>query len=79
MNDKDLENLCSIEPTQPCPDCGQIALATWVDIGFGPYSQQAGPYSCTECDWVEPCPYVSPEKCDRCVSFDTCYTRLEKK
>lgn len=47
---------------------------------FGPYSQQVGPYKCTnpECHWVQECHYVSPEKCDRCKSFDACYTVLKK-
>ncbi len=73
-------NLCSKEPTKVCPECGEVCYAAeWVDIGFGPYSQQAGPYKCTSCDWVETCPYVNPATCRKCVSVDTCYTFLDKE
>lgn len=60
------------EPTMKCPKCGEETRAEWVDIGFGPYSQQAGPFHCLSCDWVEQgCP---AEECikGRCLSWDYC-------
>jgi len=76
-NVSNLENICSEEQTRPCPDCGETCRAAWVDIGFGPYSQQAGPYRCSNCCWVEPCPYAGDiNHCEKCISFDTCFTKI---
>ena len=68
-----LENICFKEPTKPCPVCGWPAHANWVDIGFGAYSQQAGPYRCDSCDWVEDCAYVNPANCHSCLNVDICF------
>ena len=60
------------KPVAYCPNCGVEWEAEWVDIGFGPYSQQAGPYHCDNCGEVEKgCP---AEKCDknRCISYSYC-------
>jgi hypothetical protein len=35
------------EPTEPCPYCGTICRADFVDIGVG--YQQCGPYHCDNC------------------------------
>lgn len=67
-----LDGLCNEEPKLECPVCGNDTHADWVDIGFGPFSQQAGPRFCVSCGWVEPgCP---SETClrTRCVSWEYC-------
>ena len=35
------------EPTEPCPYCGAICRADFVDIGVG--MMQCGPYHCEDC------------------------------
>jgi hypothetical protein len=35
------------EPTQPCPYCGTICRADFVDVGVG--MTQCGPYHCENC------------------------------
>jgi len=72
-----LENLCSEEPTKTCPVCGWPVHAAWVDIGFGAYSQQAGPFHCDTCDWVEECPNVDPARCHGCLNADVCFRPKE--
>lgn len=60
------------EPVAKCGHCGQPAHAEWVDIGFGPYSQQAGPFHCYACGWTERgCPQ---EECvgTQCQSWEHC-------
>ena len=60
------------EPVGQCPRCGAEAHAEWVDIGFGAYSQQAGPFHCFECGWTETgCPQ---DECvqERCISWEIC-------
>lgn len=60
------------EPIKQCPECGKKARAEWVDVGFGPYSQQAGPYYCI-CGWVEKgCPAETKDRCHQCISWDYC-------
>lgn len=46
-------DIATVEPTEPCPKCGETCHADFVDIGFGPYSQQCGPYHCDACGWTE--------------------------
>lgn len=59
------------EPTMKCPVCNTSVHAEWCDIGFGPYSQQVGPYHCS-CGWVEDgCP-SDGDLCKRCKSWDYC-------
>lgn len=63
------------EPVSYCPNCGAQWHAEWVDIGFGPYSQQAGPHYCTVCDTVEKgCP---SHRCigNKCISYSFCLGR----
>lgn len=43
------------EPTEPCPYCGTICRADFVDIGVG--YQQCGPYHCDNCGASEQGPY----------------------
>lgn len=43
------------EPTQPCPYCGTLCRADFVDIGVG--HQQCGPYHCDKCRASEIGPY----------------------
>jgi hypothetical protein len=43
------------EPTNPCPYCGTICRADFVDIGVG--MQQCGPYHCENCGASEIGPY----------------------
>lgn len=60
------------EPVAKCGNCGNAAHAEWVDIGFGPFTQQAGPFHCYSCGWTEGgCPQ---EEClgARCTSWDYC-------
>ena len=60
------------EPLRDCPKCGSVCRAIWVDIGFGAYSQQAGPYQCVRCKWTQPgCP---SSECigDKCAAFFYC-------
>jgi len=45
------------EPTRPCPYCGETCYADWVDVGFGPYGVQCGPYYCEACRASEIGPY----------------------
>lgn len=42
-------------PTEPCPYCGAVCDADFVDIGVG--YQQCGPYRCLECEASEIGPY----------------------
>lgn len=60
------------EPIAKCDDCGANCHAEWVDIGFGQYSQQAGPFHCYECGWTEIGCLQSQCLRDRCVSWDYC-------
>ena len=46
------------EPTEPCPYCGIICRADFVDIGVG--MQQCGPYHCDACGASEIGPYDDP-------------------
>lgn len=60
------------EPVGQCPRCENAVHAEWVDIGFGPYTQQAGPFHCYACGWTEAgCP---AEYClgPRCTSWEYC-------
>jgi len=43
------------EPREPCPYCGTICHADFVDIGVG--FQQCGPYHCQRCGASETSPY----------------------
>lgn len=43
------------EPTEPCPYCGTVCRADFVDIGVG--YQQCGPYHCDNCHASEIGPY----------------------
>lgn len=45
------------EPTEPCPYCGTICRADFVDIGVG--MQQCGPYHCENCHASQIGPYDS--------------------
>lgn len=45
------------EPTAPCPWCGKACYADWVDVGFGPYGVQCGPYYCEDCNASQIGPY----------------------
>ena len=53
-----------------CPECGKMATAEFVDVGFGEINGvQAGPYYCEACQWIEPgCPTGSKDNCKKCVS-----------
>lgn len=65
-------DICMVEQTEKCPRCGSVCHAEWVDIGFGPFSCQAGPFHCENCGWVESgCPQEGclPEKC---ISYNYC-------
>lgn len=64
------------KPEHKCPVCGADCEAEWVDIGFGSYSQQAGPWHC-ECGWVDECPYVDPNKCKSCLNERTCFSPVK--
>lgn len=48
------------EPTEPCPYCGTICRADFVDIGVG--MQQCGPYHCDKCHASQIGPYDKPRK-----------------
>jgi len=62
----------SEEPKMQCPKCGSECRADWVDVGFGPYSQQAGPFHCYTCNWTEiGCQAAECYK-ERCESWDYC-------
>ena len=66
------ENMCLAEPIEKCPDCGANMRAEWVDIGFGPYSCQAGPFHCEECGYVQGgCPADECAK-DKCTAWWYC-------
>lgn len=43
------------EPTEPCPYCGTICRADFVDVGVG--FTQCGPYHCDRCGASEIGPY----------------------
>jgi hypothetical protein len=60
------------EPTETCPKCGGVCHSEWVDVGFGPYSAQVGPYICGSCGHV--CGGCAQESCikEKCISFDKC-------
>jgi hypothetical protein len=65
------------EPYAECPKCGKRVYAEYVDIGFGPFSQQADPYYCPSCGWIETgCP---AEICDNCKSWNICKGRSRVK
>jgi MinD superfamily P-loop ATPase len=65
----------SKEPTMKCERCSEVAHAEWVDIGFGPYSQQVGPFYCEACNWVETgCPQNECIK-EKCFSWNICQGR----
>jgi hypothetical protein len=60
------------EPIINCEKCGEKCRAEWVDIGFGTYSQQAGPFHCHSCGWTEGgCPQIECVK-ERCLSWEYC-------
>lgn len=61
-----------VEPTMTCPNCGQVAYADWVDIGFGPYSAQVSPYHCLNCGWVEGGCMATRCHGDHCHSWIEC-------
>jgi hypothetical protein len=46
------------EPTEPCPYCGTICCADFVDIGVG--FQQCGPFHCDNCGASEIGGFDSP-------------------
>lgn len=46
------------EPTEPCPYCGTICRADFVDVGVG--MTQCGPYHCDKCHASEIGPYDEP-------------------
>lgn len=46
-------------PTMPCPYCGAICEADWVDIGVG--MQQCGPFHCDACLASQVGPYDDTE------------------
>jgi len=47
-------------PDKPCPYCGAMCSAEFVDIGVG--MQQCGPYHCEECGATEMGPGTTPDK-----------------
>lgn len=48
------------EPTSPCPYCGTICRADFVDVGVG--FTQCGPYHCDNCFASERGPYDEPRE-----------------
>lgn len=60
------------EPVVQCPECQCPAHADWVDIGFGPYTQQAGPFHCYACGWTEKGCMQPVCLEDRCSSWLNC-------
>lgn len=49
-------------PDEPCPYCGSMCSAEFVDVGVG--MQQVSPYACPECHAEEAGPYSDLTRSD---------------